>query len=302
MAKVLVVEGNTPEGVAAVRAAGGVAAAETYAGALRAFAPGLEIAVARPSFPGFDARALSLDGIDGVALTGSGAAFAADAPEARPHRALVERAFAAGLPVIGSCWGLQVPAVVLGGGVGAAGAGIEVPVARDIRLTPAGLDHPLHAHRGVVFDAPCIHRDEVRRPPTGARVTATNGHSAVQAMVYEQGGVRFWGMQYHPEHGPEEALRYLRRPDAAALLAGAEPLVDATAVLAADDGLGSDRMAMLTDPAVRGAELKSWLLAIGAIAVRVFDQSDLCPAAPRLRQEPAALGRDGPPPVVTVEG
>jgi GMP synthase (glutamine-hydrolysing) len=202
-----------------------------------------------------------------MALTGSGVAFAADAREARPCRAAVERAFAAGVPVLGSCWGLQVLAVVLGGAVGASEAGFEVPVARAIGLTPAGLDHPLHARRPLVFDAPAIHRDEVRRVPLGALVTATNEHSAVQAMVYEQGGVRFWGVQYHPEHGPEEALRYLRRADAGALSEGADLAPGAASVLARDaQAAGGERTAMLTDPAVRGAELAAWLVAIGAVA------------------------------------
>jgi hypothetical protein len=86
-------------------------------------------------------------------------------------------------------------------------------------------------------------------------------------MAYEQGGVRFWGVQYHPEHGPEEALRYLRRSDAGALAGGLDLAPGATSVLVEDaHGAGSERAAMLTDPAVRGAELAAWLVAIGAVA------------------------------------
>ena len=52
------------------------------------------------------------------------------------------------------------------------------------------------------YAVPCVHRDEVRVLPERAVLVATNDHSSVQAFVYEQDGVRFWGMQYHPEFTP----------------------------------------------------------------------------------------------------
>ncbi|MEO1456314.1 MAG: type 1 glutamine amidotransferase [Pseudomonadota bacterium] len=286
MARILVVEGNTPAVTEATLAVGGRPAAEQYAGVLVRLAglSGVELAVRieRPSFPGFEAGTVALDGLDGVALTGSGVAWSADAQQAREHRRLLERVFAAGLPVIGSCWGLQVGAVVLGGAVGASPEGLELGVARHIRLTPAGRAHALHAERADVFDAPCIHRDEVRRMPNGAVLTAWNDHSEVQAMVYEQGGVRFWGMQYHPELGIDDCLRYASRggPDAsfdrtkfenrAALLqvlsdfeaASAAP--EAAAPLAWRYGLRPE----LLDAGLRMAELAAWLDAVGVTAAR----------------------------------
>lgn len=285
MARVMVVEGNTPTVVAAKLAAGGGVPADQYAAALRHHAPGLETVIARPFH---DEPMPTLDGLDGVALTGSGVDFSADDARAAPHLALVERIFAAGLPVIGSCWGLQTGTVVLGGAVGAAAAGIEAPIARALRLTPEGRAHPMHAGREAVFEAPCIHRDVVTRLPAGACVTATNDHCAVQAMVVETGAIRFWGVQYHPEHAVADMVRYFAmRPSPAddagrgVLQGGPRPLghrpmgaPDLVTLIAALEALEEGRTpAHALDPAPgpeligpdrRGAELVAWLVAIGA--------------------------------------
>ncbi|MEL6336240.1 MAG: type 1 glutamine amidotransferase [Pseudomonadota bacterium] len=276
MTRVLVVEGNTPEVLAAKAEAGGLAPAEQYAAALRRFAPALEITIARPFCDPADVL-IELEGIDGVALTGSGVAWAADAPQARPHRRLVERVFAAGIPVLGSCWGLQVGAVILGGSVGASPLGIEVPAARAVTLTAAGRAHALHADRPAVFDVPCIHRDEVTRAPSGAVITAANDHSAIQATVYEHGGVRLWGVQYHPEHGADIALGYLLARGAEGITGLARPLGETDLnALHADlgDAAGqaalarADRRGLGVEvfcPDRRGAELRAWLRSIGAL-------------------------------------
>ncbi|MEM9783519.1 MAG: type 1 glutamine amidotransferase [Pseudomonadota bacterium] len=286
--RVMVVEGNTPELVAATRDAGApMAPAEAYAAALRRHAPvvgtAFEIVIARPFFP---EPLPALDGVAGAALTGSGVAFSADAAEAARHRAFVERLFAAGIPVLGSCWGLQVATVILGGAVGASPAGIEVPVANALTLTAAGRLHPLHAGRPAVFDAPCIHRDIVTRRPSGAVVTASNAHCTVQAMVYELDGVRLWGVQYHPEHAVSDMLRYLTNAGSAALtrgaatLGGAYPvrlLAEVEAVEADPQGRAAEARRLgldpcLLDPMQRGVELASWLESLGDPAV------ERCPA------------------------
>ncbi|MEM6422554.1 MAG: type 1 glutamine amidotransferase, partial [Pseudomonadota bacterium] len=275
-----------------------VAPAEQYARALKRFAPDLETAIARPFFDAADIET-DLDGIDGVALTGSGVAWSADAPEAAPHRRLVERVFAAGIPVIGSCWGLQIGAVILGGGVGISPRGLEVPVARAVRLTEAGRAHPMHAGRGAVFDVPCIHRDEVTVVPTGAVVTAANDHAAVQAMIYERGGVRFWGVQYHPEHGADVALGYLLSRNGDDITGGTVPaaardilddpefdlttLADATGEAALARSRQSGVGAEVFCPHRRGRELAAWLMSI--------DSAAHVATAPRLRAfEPASGG------------
>src|SRR5262249_4046509 len=92
----------------------------------------------------------------------------------------VRAAFAAGVPVWGSCWGFQLATVALGGSVRRNPRGRELPVARAITVTEAGRTHPLLSSRPLVFDALCSHLDEVETLPPNAEVLAANELSAVQ--------------------------------------------------------------------------------------------------------------------------
>jgi len=110
-------------------------------------------------------------------------------------------AFAAGIPVWGSCWGLQLAVVALGGSVRRNPRGRELAIARAITVTEAGCSHSLLRSRPPVFDALCSHLDEVETLPPNAEILATNEISAVQALaVRTPVGGSFFGTQYHPEH------------------------------------------------------------------------------------------------------
>lgn len=250
MSKILIVESNTPE----MNAVGGVAAGgfiRTILGAR----PATEISVASPY--GAPLRRALFDEVDGVIFSGSAVAWATDAPEAEGLRNAMEEAFAAERPVWGSCNGLQLAAVVLGGAVGASPKGHEVGLALDLALTESGARHPMMAGRADGFAVPCVHRDEVQRLPEGAVLLAGNAHSPVQAMSYQKGGVDFWGTQYHPELAASDVGGYLDRsifekerhmkPD----LMAADFDGDAAARLGAPEG------ALLLD--TRARELLNWL-------------------------------------------
>ena len=141
-----------------------------------------------------------LESINGAVFTGSSTASATDAAEYKPQMLAMERVFERGIPCWGSCAGLQLAAVVLGGRVGASPNGVEVGLARDLVLTTAGQQHAMmRARQGRKFAVPCIHRDEVRQLPRGAELLAANAHSRVQAFAYNGNGVDFWGTQYHPK-------------------------------------------------------------------------------------------------------
>jgi len=168
-----------------------------YAKGLRACRDDLDITITAP----YDAAELPpLDGFDGAAFTGSAVAWSTDAPEAAPLAKAMERCFAAALPVIGSCNGMQLGATVLGGSNRGSPNGREDGLARDVTLTEAGRLHPFLAGRIDGFAVPCVHRDEVDRLPEDAVLLASNAYSAVQAFAYEGQGIRFWGVQYHPEY------------------------------------------------------------------------------------------------------
>ena len=92
-------------------------------------------------------------------------------------------AFAAGISVWGSCWGLQLATVALGGSVRRNPRGRELPIARAISVTEAGRAHPLLASRPSVFDALCSHLDEIETLPPNSQVLATNELSPIQAIA-----------------------------------------------------------------------------------------------------------------------
>src|ERR1700739_3114441 len=107
----------------------------------------------------------------------------------------------AGGPFWGSCGGLQLAVVALGGSVRRNPRGRELPIARAITVTDTGRAHPLLASRPAVFDALCSHLDEIEALPPNSQVLAANEVSAVQAIATQTSGCgSFHGTQYHPEH------------------------------------------------------------------------------------------------------
>lgn len=273
MTRILIVEGNTSDLTARRRVSGLKGVAEAYGDALRRFAPGIKIEIARPYFEGWSGDAIEMTGFDGMAVTGSGVEWSAADKRAEPFWRLYEQAFAASVPVLGCCWGLQNGAVVLGGDTTAGPNGVELGFARDLTLTEAGRKHPLHAGRTSVFDALCIHRDDVTRVPKGAVITASNAHTTVQGMVYEVGDISFWGVQYHPEMDLYDVAYCFRRPslahtdpegslvETAARLEEIAKTPDTTISVQESLGIGPD----ILDAQVHGLELKNWLsTAVGA--------------------------------------
>jgi GMP synthase (glutamine-hydrolysing) len=135
-------------------------------------------------------------------------------------------AFAAGIPVWGSCWGLQLATVALGGSVRRNPRGRELPIARAITVTEAGWAHPLLASRPAVFDALCSHLDEIETLPPNSQVLAANELSSIQAIATKTpGGGSFLGTQYHPEH----------------TLAVSAALIEMRATELVEEGFGTER-------------------------------------------------------------
>jgi GMP synthase (glutamine-hydrolysing) len=144
---------------------------------------------------------VTLADVDGVMFTGSPLHIYDRTQAVTGQIDFARAAFAAGVPVWGSCWGLQLAAVALGGSVRRNPRGRELPFARAITVTGAGRAHPLLASRPSVFDALCSHLDEVETLPPNSEVLAANELSAVQAMATKTAhGGSFFGTQYHPEH------------------------------------------------------------------------------------------------------
>jgi GMP synthase (glutamine-hydrolysing) len=210
--RLLVIEGNTAESRAEQLAAGGTVASSGYAGLLHELLPAATVDICYPADGTSELPAGgSLEGYDGVAITGSALHIYQGGPEVTRQIELVRAVFAAGTPVFGSCWGLQVLTVAAGGSVRRNPKGRELGFGRGIKLTEAGRKHPMYVGKPEVFNAPTVHLDEVETLAPGMTVLATNAVSDVQSAEIRCNGAIAWGAQYHPEYPLREIAAIVRR-------------------------------------------------------------------------------------------
>ena len=269
MNKILLMEGNIAERRAKGAALGVRSSSGIYRDSLLAHFPDLEIDIFNPEDPLPGRNALAA--YDGMIISGSGL-HAYDTDFAVTNQiALVREAAEVGLPIFGSCWGLQIAAMAAGGLVEYHAQGREVGFARKIMVTEAGRNHPMFARKGPVFDAPCIHYDEVTRLPEHATLLATNAHSEVQAALIPLANSEIWTVQYHPEfdaaHLADLYRLYADDMVGQGFFADLNELEDYAARLTALDShpdnaalawqLGVD--ADITDDARRRAEIIAWV-------------------------------------------
>lgn len=269
MNKILLMEGNIAERRAKGAALGVRSSSGIYRDSLLAHFPDLEIDIFNPEDPLPGRNALAA--YDGMIISGSGL-HAYDTDFAVINQiALVREAAEVGLPIFGSCWGLQIAAMAAGGLVEYHAQGREVGFARKIMVTEAGRNHPMFARKGPVFDAPCIHYDEVTRLPEHATLLATNAHSEVQAALIPLANSEIWAVQYHPEfdaaHLADLYRLYADDMVGQGFFADLNELEDYAARLTALDShpdnaalawqLGVD--ADITDDARRRAEIIAWV-------------------------------------------
>ena len=171
-----------------------------YAEAIHAHFPDIDIDIVHAADPDpIIPAGRSFADYDGFVASGSSLHAYDQQPAVTAQIDMMKAAAEAGLPILGSCWGLQIAAVAGGGEVRYNPKGREVGVARKIAPTEAGRTHPMLATRPAAYDAPCIHYDEVMRLPEGATLLASNEHSAIQAAVIPLGNSEVWAVQYHPE-------------------------------------------------------------------------------------------------------
>src|SRR5260370_39493705 len=116
MLRLLVAEGNTPAGRRRIAETAGATPAEGYAEVLRAIAPDAMVDICTPADEGAATRQ-RLNSYDGVAITGSALNIYNRDTESLRQIDFVRELFARGIPMFGSCWGLQLAAVAAGGEV-----------------------------------------------------------------------------------------------------------------------------------------------------------------------------------------
>ncbi len=233
--KILIVDSSPLASQALLQAQGGRAHGANYAAALQS-QTGQKLdcfilhAAEGESLP----QGLAVSDFHGVAWTGSPMSAYTDTPEVARQVDFARAVFQSGVPCFGSCWGLQVMSTALGGRVRLNPNGFEVGFARQITLTEAGRAHPMYQGKASVFDAACVHQDEVVELPPGATKLAGNAYSEVQAVAVEAEGRSFWGVQYHPEYDLLQLAALLRRSAARLVRDGYAPTLAAAEAYAAD--------------------------------------------------------------------
>ena len=210
--RLLVVEGNTREARERHASMAGKTPSRAYADTLTSLAPDAVCDICFPADAGANLPdGQGIEGYDGVVLTGSSLNIYGGGQEVARQIELARTIYAAGVPFLGSCWGLQIASAAAGGDVIKNPRGRETGIARNIAPTEAGRNHPLLAGRPAAFDVPCSHDDIVAVPPEGTTILATNAMAPIQAAEIRHAGGTFWGFQYHPEFTLSEVAAILQR-------------------------------------------------------------------------------------------
>ena len=200
MKRLLVMEGNTQAHQKQAIDQGVRTSSGIYRDVIKAYFPDLQVDVVQGTqgAKGMPSGC-SLDDYDGLVVGGSGLRCADTTSEVTSQVELLRQFATLGRPILGSCWGLQIAVVAAGGFVRPSPNGREVVIARKISLTEAGRQHAFFAGKADVFDAPCIHYDEIKTLPAGSTLLCSNAHSEVQGALVPLERAVVWGVQYHPE-------------------------------------------------------------------------------------------------------
>jgi GMP synthase (glutamine-hydrolysing) len=214
----------------------------------------------------------TIDDFDAFIWTGSDlTVYHTEDPRVASQIAFARELMESGAISWGSCWGIQMAALVQGGEVAVNPRGREWGIARDIDLTDAGRTSPMHLGKPERFNGFIMHLDEVTRLPEGTPLLATNEHTPVQAAIVENGDAAFWSTQYHPEYNLHEMGRLIAARGEALVREGFFPDEESVAdyaaqmmALHADPDSVELREALdvgddIIDPEIRELELRNWL-------------------------------------------
>jgi GMP synthase - Glutamine amidotransferase domain len=142
----------------------------------------------------------------GIIITGSSLNAYQDIPSVTRQLDFVSSAFDTGVPIYGSCWGMQLASMVAGGVVEKSLSGREFGVTESIELTELGKKSRFYQGKPEVFSSLCTHEDEVSVYASNTEILAKNSHSKAQAMTIHYKKSSFFGVQYHPEFLPKDML------------------------------------------------------------------------------------------------
>ncbi len=144
--------------------------------------------------------------ICGAVISGSHAMVTEDSAWRIDLEAWIQKAFSAGTPLLGICYGHQILAQALGGTVAFHPWGMELGTV-DISCLDACTDDPLFTGFPDTFRGHAVHAQTVTCLPEGAVLLAGNEFEPHHA--FRMGDVA-WGVQFHPEFNAVVEQGYIR--------------------------------------------------------------------------------------------
>jgi len=207
----LIVDGYAKKSRAELECAGMCLAWNLYVTLLNRYLPDATYDVLFPTDPEVTMpEKTAMESYDGIIWTGCNLTiYDSENPSVRSQIKLAEQAYEVGVPSFGSCWGIQIAAVAAGGEVQSNPKGREMGLARKIRLTPEGRNHPMYQGKAPVFNGFISHEDHITKLPPGGVLLAGNDFTHVQAISVTHHQGTFWGVQYHPEYDLHEMARLI---------------------------------------------------------------------------------------------
>ena len=144
--------------------------------------------------------------IKGAVISGSHDMVTQDLDWSLALEAWARDMVAAGVPLLGICYGHQILGRAMGGQVDFHPKGLEIGT-RDITCLPACTSDPLFKDLPGRFKVHVIHSQSVIRLPENALLLAENGFEPHQAFRI---GKAAWGVQFHPEAFVDVTKEYIR--------------------------------------------------------------------------------------------
>lgn len=149
----------------------------------------------------------SLDGIDGLVITGSNSMISDAEPWSEALKPWLRTARARDIAMLGVCYGHHLMAEAFGGSGGEHPNGREAGTFEIERNRASDAD-PLFSQLPTRFMAHLTHGETVLKAPNDAQVLAFNDHDHHQAVRY---GTRQWSVQFHPEFNADILRAYIER-------------------------------------------------------------------------------------------
>lgn len=272
--RLLIIDNNPAREREKTIANGGRGDVDCYRQVLSAFQPAPTIDVVSTAEDDGSVKRVEPGTFDGFVWTGSAMSVNGSEPTVVRARELLETAIREKVPCFGSCWGLQLAAVTLGGTVAKAARGPQIKLETQIWQTDLGRSHPMLASKPRWYEAVQVHMEEIKALPQCSTLLASSKDTEVEAAEIATDGWRFWGTQYHPEFNLHDLGAQLRVEGETLVEQGAYQSLEEIAKLAsafrhatpedltrhhgADPSILEDRL--------RSLEIRNWLASLSTAA------------------------------------